>query len=112
VGLCPAPTRLEVFPNKAFLYLAAGLPVISAFGGDLAELIQRHDFGVDYEPGDSAALVEAIERLHDDATMRSRMSANAARVWQQLFDADRITEQCADHVEAAARRHSKLGHTA
>jgi glycosyltransferase involved in cell wall biosynthesis len=59
--------RAEIFagtrPNKLFDYMSAALPILSTVGGEAWGIIQEADFGVYAEPGDPAALAQAVIRL-------------------------------------------------
>lgn len=64
--------RYGVSPNKLFDYLAAGLPVITNTGGDVAALVERAGAGLAVEP---EGLAEGFRALTGaDATTRRRWS--------------------------------------
>lgn len=96
---CNVPT--DQFPNKAFSYLSAGLPVVSSLGGDLARLLDRHGAGVTVanEPGSMASVLRSLqEQPGRVATMR----AAARALFDERLRADRIYADYADHVERIA----------
>jgi glycosyltransferase involved in cell wall biosynthesis len=99
VGVCPASQLRSAFPNKTFSYLSAGLPVISAFQGDLREIIEKEQIGFYYPPNDVDALVDCILKLYNNTELYRRMSENAKRVFDEMFDADKIYEEYTEHVE-------------
>jgi len=99
VGICPANHIADFFPNKAFSYLSAGLPVISAFQGDLKEIIEKYEIGFYYPPNDLDTLVNCIKRLYDENSLYRRMSENASRLFEEMFDADKIYNEYAEHIE-------------
>ncbi len=102
VGVCPATSPVDLPTNKVFSYLAEGLPVISAFGGELKKLIEDHDIGFYYPPGDAASLAASIERLRKDHKLYKTMSSNAGRLFSEMFDAVRIYGEYAAHTEKVA----------
>ena len=102
VGICPTPRPADFFPNKAFVYLSAGLPVISAFRGDLARFITEHEIGFNYPPDDETALAECILKLYRSPDLRKRMSENALHVYDTLLDADKIYADYTRHIERVA----------
>jgi len=106
VGICPTPKLRYAFPNKAFAYLSAGLPLIMPFQGDLKEFAEKQEFGFHYDPNDTATLIRHIQRLAADRALYKKMSANAKKIYEQMFDADRIYEDFVKHIEkmAALRR--------
>ncbi len=107
VGVCPASQRAFFFPNKSFSYFSAGLPVITAFEGDLRKIIEERDVGFYYPPNDVDALVNSIKRLHDDPVLYRKMSENAHRLFDAMFDADKIYSDYADHIEKVMKDREK-----
>ena len=101
VGVCLTPQIRDAFPNKAFTYLSAGLPLISAFQGNLKEIIEKCHIGFYYPPNDLDALVNCIKRLYEDTALHKKMSKNACRIFDEMFDADKIYEEYAEHIERA-----------
>ncbi|MDI6891113.1 MAG: glycosyltransferase family 4 protein [Thermodesulfovibrionales bacterium] len=99
IGVCPATKNVALPTNKAFAYISAGLPVISAFQGDLKDIIEKYQIGLYYPPNDVDALVSCIKRLYEDKDLYAKMSSNAKRVFDEMFDADKIYEEYADHIE-------------
>ena len=99
VGICPTPYVAEFFPNKIFVYLSEGLPVVSAFQGDLKEIIEKYQIGFYYPPNDVDALVDCIMKLYNNPDLYKRMSENAKRIFDKMFDADKIYDDYAEHIE-------------
>lgn len=102
VGICPANKKAFFFPNKSFSYLSAGLPVISAFQGDLKEIIETQHIGFYYPPNDVDKLVNCIMKLYRDAALYKSMSENARKVFDLMCDADKIYDEYAKHMEMVA----------
>lgn len=93
-------------PDKFYDYAAAGLPVVSSLQGEARDLIERWGFGVTYAPGSAEALIQAIERLAGDGTLRETMGDRAeaaARSW----DAPTHFERFADLIEEVIRHHAQ-----
>lgn len=110
VGVCTTPKARDIrLQNKAFLYLSAGLPIISAFQGDLREIIETENLGYFYPPGDRDALVGHIKTLQENPSLYSEISANAERIFNERFDANKIYKQYADHIERVAGEHGRPG---
>lgn len=103
IGVCPVTTVVDLPTNKAYSYFSAGLPVISAFQGDLKEVIEEHQIGFYYPPNDVDALVSCIKRLYDNKELYAKMSANARRVFEEMFDADKIYDEYVEHIERIAQ---------
>ena len=103
VGVCPTTQIRNSFPNKAFVYLSAGLPILSAWQGDLKKIIEEYQIGFYYPPNDVDALVGCIQKLYDAPTLHKKMSENAIRVFTEMFDADKIYEEYSKHIENIAK---------
>ncbi len=86
-------------PNKPFEYMSAGLPIINSLEGGMAELVERHQFGLNYLPGDLNGLCQCIESLAADSALHDKMSQNAAEFFKKHGDADEIYNEYCDHVE-------------
>lgn len=99
VGVCPTSQVREAFPNKAFVYFSAGLPVVTAFNGDIRETLDKYQIGFYYPPGDIDALVRRIKTLYSDSDLYEKMSENAIKVFSKFFDAEVIYEEYAGHIE-------------
>ena len=66
--------------------MAAGLPVVSTRIGALSEVVLEGTTGFLVQPGDVAALAEALKRLAARPELRREMGAAARRRACQLFD--------------------------
>ncbi len=103
IGICPTYQNNDFFPNKAFMYLSAGLPIISSCSGDLKSYIEHCGFGYYYSPGDSVRLCACIAKLRDTPILYNKMSQSAKNVFMDLFNADKIYRDYATHIEKIAR---------
>ena len=65
-------------PLKVFEYMAAGLPIVASRAGQLAAVIDEGITGLLCPAGDAGAFAAALDRLYEDAALRSRLG-NAAR---------------------------------
>jgi glycosyltransferase involved in cell wall biosynthesis len=99
VGVCLTTQVRDALPNKTFTYLSAGLPLISAFQGDSKKIIEKYQIGFYYPPNDVDALLECINKLYYDQYLYKKMSENARKVFDEMFDADKIYDEYAVHIE-------------
>lgn len=100
VGVCTTNKKKAFFfPNKAFAYLSEGLPIVSAFQGDLKEIIEDKEIGFYYSPTDVETLSNCILNLYKDASLYRKMSNNATVVFNEMFDAKKIYENYVNHIE-------------
>ncbi len=77
-------------PSKLYGILAAGRPVLASIdlGSDADEVIRRSGAGLTVPPDDSAAFVEALERLLGDRRELERLGQKAHRFVSQLLTPD------------------------
>ena len=99
IGVCPAIKHSDLPTNKAFAYLSAGLPIISSFQGELKDIISKHDIGFNYEPDDEDGLADAIKRAYTNKGLYGEFSKNANRIFNENFNADKIYDEYAQHIE-------------
>jgi glycosyltransferase involved in cell wall biosynthesis len=67
----------ENFPHTVVEALAVGTPVIATRAGGVAEVVRDGENGIVVEPGDAAALADAIARFFADGELAARLRANA-----------------------------------
>lgn len=93
------PSRYDTMPLAILEALAAGLPCVVSAVGDLAEVIQAGVNGLVVNPDDPIMLIEALNRLLKDPSLRIQMGA-AARLRADEFD----TREMAARVQAVYAR--------
>lgn len=70
--------------NKLFEYVQAGLPVVASDLPEIRRVIRAHDLGMLVSPGDTSALVAALNALVSNEPLRLRYSACAAQAAAEL----------------------------
>lgn len=95
VAVAPYPKLAQFYfaPLKLCEYMAASLPVVASRIGHLAEVIEDGVNGILCPPGDAGAVAAALECLHWDPKLRTRLGQTA-----------RMTVLNGYTWEAAARR--------
>ncbi len=109
VGLIPVfpgsvDHSLDAIPNKAHEYLYAGLPVLSAYPGDMERFIERHGCGQAIQPGDARGLADILVSLHDDPERYARLASNAKTAFDEHLHGAKVYQGLMEHVEAVATR--------
>jgi glycosyltransferase involved in cell wall biosynthesis len=89
-------------PNKFFDGLATGRPMIVNSDGWTRQLVEDNEAGLYFPAGDGAALADAIVKLADDKSLRTRMRANARALAEREFARDLLAERALDVLRTAA----------
>ncbi len=75
-------------PDKAYDYMAAGLPIVNSLRGELEALLREHGAGMQYRAGSAQSLADVIDLIAGDETRRKTMASHsfalAARFDQNL----------------------------
>jgi len=99
VGICPTGQigKNFFFPNKAFAYFSEGLPILSSFEGEIKDILD--EFKVGYTYNDVESLVRCIRALSSNIELCMEMKANAMKLFNDRFDANKIYVNYAEHIE-------------
>lgn len=100
VGVVPFGLRLDLFPNKAFTYLSAGLPVLSSDEGDLREWLKKYNAGGHFAWDNPGDLADWIERLALNPELYSEMRKNAQRLFTDHFQETQVYSNYVRHIES------------
>jgi len=100
IGLVPVrPEALVLFPNRVFDYFAAGLPVVSTIGGELAEVLACRGAGVTCEAV-GPALADAVERLPAGRQGGSADHGRRRGDWVDAYDRRHIAAEMVRLLES------------
>jgi glycosyltransferase involved in cell wall biosynthesis len=80
------PMFRTTYPNKVFDYMAAGRPTILAIDGVIRTVVEAAGGGIFVQPGDDAALAEAVRRLADNPREARAMGIASRRYVVTHFD--------------------------
>ena len=80
VSLAADPALAPFVPSKLFDYCAAGRPVVLAAAGESRRLAEAAGAALAVDPGDAAALAEAVRRLQSEPELADRL-AGAGRAF-------------------------------
>ncbi len=98
LGICPVGSNLnyDFFPNKAFTYMSAGLPLLNGFSGDIKEDIDKFSIGYNYDSLDD--LFKFILYLELNPNHISYMKNNISLIYDDYFSVNIIYKKYADIV--------------
>jgi glycosyltransferase involved in cell wall biosynthesis len=86
------PADMEGLGVSLLQASAAAVPIVTSRAGGLPEAVAEGESGVLIEPGDVAALTDALRRLLDDAPLRRRLgAAGRARILKD-FSVDAMVD--------------------
>jgi glycosyltransferase involved in cell wall biosynthesis len=97
-----SPTYAEGFSNTILEAMASGLAVLSCRSVGVVDCLRDGDNGLLVEPGDYAALAEALTRLVNDAELRTRLAANALEECRRTYSWDAVGRQIMSVYEQLA----------
>ncbi|HEX7976460.1 MAG TPA: glycosyltransferase family 4 protein, partial [Anaerolineales bacterium] len=101
------PTDGDCLPMALSEAAAAGLPLISTRLAGIPEIVQEGRNGFLIQPGDAGALVDALQCLILDPSLRLQMGAEAAALARREFDAGRNTARLIGLIKQIAGDGSK-----
>jgi glycosyltransferase involved in cell wall biosynthesis len=101
------PSReCESFGMVAVEAMAAGLPVIAARNGGLAEVVSDGETGALFEPGDADELSRLIDEYASNPQLRHRQGNLARARVRSQFDIDRCAAEFLDLIQQVRRSRS------
>ncbi len=74
-----------VIPSKLFECMGMAIPVLHGVEGESADIVEREDVGLLFEPENPEALVNGLRRMADDPELLARFKANGP-VGAQRYD--------------------------
>lgn len=104
IGLAPFPKgALNSLPNKPYEYMSASLPLISSLKGELENLIEKYDIGVNYEAENVKALTIAIKSLYHDRKACKKMSINSYELLKNKYDSTKIYSNFSSYLKERSK---------
>ncbi len=97
--LKPIEEYKTTYPNKVFDYMAAGRPVVLAIDGVIREVVEAAGGGIFAEPGNPAALAEAICRLAADPVTSRQMGLAGRHYLEEHFSRQASADKLARLLE-------------
>jgi glycosyltransferase involved in cell wall biosynthesis len=79
-------SRTEGMPGVVIEAGMVGVPTVGYAVGSMPELVSHGDTGWLVTPGDSAALIAALEHVTGDPDLLKRLGKRAAELYREKFD--------------------------
>lgn len=89
-------------PTKPFNYLSLGLAVVSSLEGSFRKIMQREQFGLQYQAGNAESLVHALIHMDKCRDLVHNMGERGMEYAREHLDARVIYGQYADFIEQVA----------
>jgi len=102
LGVIPSTRRIKAFPNKAFTYFSAGLPIVFSVEGDLEELIKKYNLGIYYPANNLSLLVKCIRKIYEDRNLYKEMTQKVKEFFDECLNADKIYKEYAEYIDKIA----------
>ena len=90
-----------VIPSKLFECMAMAIPVLHGVRGESAEIVEREDVGLLFEPENANALLESLLQLAGDIPLYDRIKANGPLAAKK-FDRKELALKMLEVVEKVA----------
>jgi len=108
VTLKDTPIFRTTIPSKLQSSLAAGVPVITTVGGDVANLIRDHHAGIVAEPENPASLAAAFTTAYEmTPEERAQMGANARKLYEEKMSHRAATDDIVTILHHNMKHHSQ-----
>lgn len=101
IHLKKTPLFETVIPSKLFECMAMGIPVLHGVEGESAEIVQKEQVGLLFEPENSSSLREAILRLLNEPELLAGFRRNGPNAAMH-YDRRVLAEGMLRHLERAA----------
>jgi glycosyltransferase involved in cell wall biosynthesis len=105
--LLPLEAYKTTYPNKVFDYMAAGRPVVLAIDGVIRSVVESAGCGLFAQPGDPAALADAIRTLARDKTKTREMGLAGRKYLEQKFERAAIGDRLLRLLNELAAAHGR-----
>ncbi len=104
-SLLPIELYKTTYPNKVFDYMAAGKPVILAIDGVIRQVVDEAMAGIFSEPGNPAAMAEAVCFCFTHPDKALQMGLNGRKYVTLHFNRKELTGKFQNVIEETGRRH-------
>ncbi|HEU4978108.1 MAG TPA: glycosyltransferase [Solirubrobacteraceae bacterium] len=101
LSLRDVPLFDDAVPTKMLEYMAAGLPVVAAAAGQVAQVLGEAQAGVACRPEDPEALAAALDSVAFEPRLRERMGANGRAYAERHLSRRAFVDRLEEVIERA-----------
>lgn len=96
----------SVIPSKLFECMGMAIPVLHGVEGESAEIVEREEVGLTFEPENAWALSEALMQLRDRPETLDRLKENGPK-GARRYDRAVLARTMLEHLEHTAAAHGR-----
>ncbi len=93
ISFADNPLFEMTIPAKLQSYMACGMPILAAAGGETKRIVEEAQCGIVCEMGDVQGLAEAIRRLQRELVETNKKASNATAYNNTHFNKDKLLAQ-------------------
>ncbi|MEW5804403.1 MAG: glycosyltransferase family 4 protein [bacterium] len=97
------PSFRTTYPNKVFDYMAAGRPIVLGIDGVIRQVVADAKAGIFVQPGDGAALADAVRNLYRNPEQAASMGMAGRLYVMEHFNRSKHAEDFARLVRRLAQ---------
>ena len=94
----------QTITYKFFNYMSCDMPLLNSLQSEMAELIEKHDLGMNNMPGDVSRLVENIVKYYNDRDLLEAHSKNALDFTRNYGDTKTVYGRLVAFLEDIVRK--------
>ena len=90
---------LGAVPSKLYEAMSTGLPIILIAEGEAANIVTKTQAGIVVKPGNGKALINALQQLSNDPSLRKQLGENARKAVKEHYNRDTINTNFVQYLE-------------
>lgn len=87
------------FPNKSFFQFMCGMPLINGMRGELADVVENRQLGVNFYNNNLAQIRNCIFKLKENDSLRLRMAENSRKFFEECGNPEVVYQKYAEFVK-------------
>lgn len=92
----------QTITYKFFNYMSCDMPLLNSLQSEMADLIDKHDLGMNNMPGDVERLIENILKYYNDRKLLETHSKNAIEFTREFGDTKTVYGRLVEFLEEIA----------